>query len=203
MPPDGHHLADGLHRHLHVHFCIEHMLLAHSKDVVGIAHARESSRTGSPSTRPNRSTPVSTGRTRSGFPWLPPCATSTYETATKLSPVFRERFGKLILLVFDQFKPFVVHSQAALQVLTALGNTHPQVQSILFEGQNMGRTFNEYRSHMKEKEKAARQTKTPLPPEVQNTIAKLDGTHKMLEEQRQSLLRAHNSISVTSTRKEN
>src|SRR5205807_1397963 len=96
---------------------------------------------------------------------------------------------KLIVSVFDRFKPFVVHSKAALQAETALGNTNPQVRAILFEGQNIGRTFTEYRSHMKEKEKAAKQTKTVLPPEVQNTIGKLDATHKMIDEQRQSFLR--------------
>jgi hypothetical protein len=175
----------------HVYFCIEHMLLAHSKDVIGIR-----TRSGVFSNRKSVQTTEPLNARLDGANTLGVTVASTLRrddyvsaTAEKLSPVFRERFGKLILSVFDRFKPFVVHSKAALQAEAALGTTNPQVRAILFEGQNIGRTFTEYRTHMKDKEKAAKQTKTTLPPEVQNTITKLDSTQKMLDDQRASFLR--------------
>ena len=176
----------------HIHFCIEHMLLSHSKDVSGIRP-----RSGVFSNRKSVQTtePLNTrldGANTLGVTVAATLRRDDYSssTAAKLTPAYRDRFGKLILMMLDRFKPFVAHSRAALQIETALGNTNPQVRAILFEGQNIGRTFNEYRAYMKDKEKTARQAKQTLPPEIVGTISKLDGTYRVVEEQRQAFLQA-------------
>lgn len=182
----------------HVYFMIEHMLLD-ANDVRGIR-----ARSGVFQKRRSVETTEPLNARLDGANVLGASASATLRrddytatTAQKLSVPFRERFGHFITSMFDKFKPFEIHSRASLQVENALqGNANPQVRAILFEGQNLGRTFDEYRSYMKDKEKASKQTKTPLPAEIQSIITTLDGTHRTVEQQRQAFLRLRTQFYV-------
>jgi hypothetical protein len=98
------------------------------------------------------------------------------ETADKLADEFMKRYGSLLVEAFDKFAPFEIHNKAALNVETSLkGNINPQIRAILFEGQNINRTFESYREHMERQIKQAKLNGIAVPPEIQAIIDQLNG----------------------------
>lgn len=107
----------------------------------------------------------------------------TKESADKLAASFMERYGTLLVAAFDSFAPFAIHCKAALEISESLkGNKNPKIRTILFEGQNINRTFESYLAHMQRTATLAKRNSKPIPPEIQTTIAELEGTSKAVED---------------------
>ena len=69
-----------------------------------------------------------------------------------LAAQFRDRFGQFVVEALQAFRPYEVHSRAVLwldEQLRLQGNT--KVRPILFEGQGIGRTFENHRANLEEK----------------------------------------------------
>jgi hypothetical protein len=76
----------------------------------------------------------------------------TPEAGAKLAEQFRVRFGQFIVSFFETFRPFEAHASAVLwleQQLQTQSNT--KLRPILFEGQNIGRTFTAHQENLAEK----------------------------------------------------
>lgn len=113
----------------------------------------------------------------------------TQQAAEKLSEAFHDRYGQYLLTALETFKPFEIHNRAALEVESSLqGHANPQIRTILFEGQNIGRTFRDYLAHMERREKAAKKSLQTLSPEVQTTLLQLRGTKAAVEATRQRFI---------------
>lgn len=107
----------------------------------------------------------------------------TKDAADKLAKSFMDRYGTILVGTFDLFAPFAIHSKAALDVEVSLkGNKNPKIRTILFEGQNINRTFKNYRDHMQRVAKLAKQNTKSIPAEIQATIAELDGTSHAVDQ---------------------
>jgi len=69
-----------------------------------------------------------------------------------LKESFIEKYGHFIVRTFEEFEPFRIHSRAALRQEKNVNNyADAQVYPILYEGQGIGRTFESYMTHLKEK----------------------------------------------------
>lgn len=103
----------------------------------------------------------------------------TIESAKKLTASFVERYGKYFVGALESFGPFEIHSNATLEVEKSLaGHVNPQIRTILFEGQSIGRTFNEYLAHMENAEENATENHVALAPEFLASLTRLRGTKK-------------------------
>ena len=103
--------------------------------------------------------------------------------ARDLAVKFQEKYGHFVVDAFTQFRPFDFHARAALDRKVALGShANLQVPAILFEGQNIGRTFEDYLRHMQSREAEAKRAHQTLPPEVTSTLTQLNATGKAVEE---------------------
>ncbi|MDH7640249.1 DNA sulfur modification protein DndB [Sphingomonas oryzagri] len=96
-----------------------------------------------------------------------------------LGKEFRDRFGKFIVATFERFVPYEAHTSAVLwldEQLRLQANT--KIRPILFEGQGIGRTFENHRKHLdekiREKEFGAEA------PKLQEILGRLDATRKMV-----------------------
>lgn len=115
--------------------------------------------------------------------------TYTVAAARQLATVFHERYGQFLTAAFDLFMPFELHNRAAMDVERSLqGNKNPQIRTILFEGQNIGRTFEDYLEHIIEEEKWAKENGSSLAPEMATILAHLRGTQQSVEQTQQELL---------------
>lgn len=123
--------------------------------------------------------------------------TYTMAAAKALAGAFHERYGQFLIGVFDTFKPFELHNKAAFEIEKSLaGHTNPQIRTILFEGQNVGRTFSDYLDHMIDEERKAKNSDSPLAPEIQSILTTLRGTEKSIEATRQTLLKRRAGLYV-------
>lgn len=105
------------------------------------------------------------------------------DAAKKLSVSFMRRYGTYLIGTLGTFSPFEIHNRAAIDVETSLqGHVNPQIRTILFEGQNIGRTFDDYLGHMEGVADAAKKFHTPLAPEIQASLTQLRGTKKAVQE---------------------
>jgi hypothetical protein len=123
----------------------------------------------------------------------------TYTTAAakELADAFHDRYGQFLTGVFDVFKPFDLHNKAAMEIERLLqGHTNPQIRTILFEGQNIGRTFSDYLDYMVDEERKAKDARSPLAPELQSILAILRGTAQAVETTRQNLLQRRAELYV-------
>jgi hypothetical protein len=123
--------------------------------------------------------------------------TYTMAAAKQLSEAFHDRYGQFLVAAFDTFKPYEIHNKATLETEASLqGHTNPQIRTILFEGQNIGRTFSDYLDYMVEQERDAKDSRSPLAPEIQTILGILRGTERSVEETRQKMLKRRAAIFV-------
>jgi hypothetical protein len=116
--------------------------------------------------------------------------TYTSESADRLAIQFHERYGKFILSVFDQFLPLRYHNEATLSLYQQLDNESvPQVRSILYEGQNIGRSFEEYFAHVKQRCVDMSDAGRRVPPELDASLQHLKTTSERVSEARKILRR--------------
>lgn len=107
----------------------------------------------------------------------------TKEAAERLGESFMGRYGAWMVAAFDSFLPFEIHNKTALETEASLkGNKNPQIKTILFDGQNIWRTFRNYRDHMHGLAKQAKLNGTVVPAEIQAIIDQLDGTNNAVDE---------------------
>lgn len=115
--------------------------------------------------------------------------TYTLDAAKLLADAFQDRYGQFFIAAFGTFRPYEIHNKATLEIEAALqGHTNPQIRTILFEGQNVGRTFTEYLDYMTDEERKAKDSHSPLAPEIQTILTQLHGTEQAVEATRQQLL---------------
>lgn len=109
-------------------------------------------------------------------------------TAKTISDKFFDSYLCFYLQCFDDFGPLKAHNNAALAIYENL-KTHanPQVLSILYEGQNIGRTFEEYLKDMREEKRALSDGGGVLPPEVSAHLKELEVTETQVTEARSNL----------------
>jgi hypothetical protein len=115
----------------------------------------------------------------------------TYSSAAalELSKAFHERYGKYIIDALDTFKPFEVHNRAALELSQGLlQHANPQIRTILFEGQNIGRTFYDYLDYMVGQERKAKDSNSSLAPEIRHALTLLRATEQAVEAARLDFL---------------
>jgi hypothetical protein len=104
----------------------------------------------------------------------------TRSAADTLAISFMNTYGNFLVKTFDNFEPFEIHCKAALDIEASLkGHKNPQIKNILFDGQNIGKTFKSYREHLME---IAKSKDTLLPSEIKSIIDHLNGTHRAVEE---------------------
>lgn len=115
--------------------------------------------------------------------------TYTRDAAVRLATAYHERFGALLSSAFDTFGPFEFHNKAALELESELtAHANPQIRTILFDGQNIGRTFSDYLEYMIEQEKKAKESGDALAPEIQTILTSLRNTDRAVEDARQKML---------------
>lgn len=113
----------------------------------------------------------------------------TSQAAAELARAFHDRYGQYIIAALDSFKPYEVHNRAALELSQQLiQHANPQIRTILFEGQNIGRTFFDYLEYMSNLERKAKERDAALAPELHTTLIRLRGTEQAAEAARQKLL---------------
>ena len=168
----------------HVYYMIEHMLFD-DEDVKGV-----SARSGKFSRRRAEDATANLLSRLDGENLLGATAASALrrddypkDAADKLAKSFHNHYGRHLIAAYESFRPFEIHDQAGLKTETTLrGHSNPQIRTILFEGQNIGRTFGTYRKHMLDLAKQAKDNHVQLPTEVQSIIDQLSGTNRAVEE---------------------
>ncbi len=124
-------------------------------------------------------------------------STFTSASAKALTAAFHERYGQFLIGALETFKPFELHNGAAFEIEKSLGgHTNPQIRSILFEGQNVGRTFSDYLDHMIDEERKARNSDSVLAPEIRSILTTLRGTEQSVEGTRQRLVKRRAELYV-------
>ena len=99
----------------------------------------------------------------------------TNEAATKLEGRFHELYGKYILISYEKFSPYDRHNRAVLMLETTIDNHQDrQLRPILFEGQGIGRVFEEHRKNLRDKLKYHYFNSDV--PEVEESVHRLDST---------------------------
>lgn len=186
---------------MHIYYMIEHLMFAEKSDVTGVSsrsgnfHMRQlveecllrrldgEARLGSQVAKSTR---------RHSF---------TMSAAEKLADQFNELYGKYLLRAYDEFFPMTCHNLATMDVAAEVAaHADRQVRAILFEGQGIERTFEEYLAHMNEKEELALDAGGSLAPEVQSALTNLRATKRGVDDFRKKLneLRAEKFISSAS-----
>ncbi|BCO09222.1 hypothetical protein GF1_15980 [Desulfolithobacter dissulfuricans] len=124
-------------------------------------------------------------------------------TAETLQKSFMHRYGNFIIACYEQFRPFLVHSSAVLDLETKL-EVHEDrtLKPILFEGQGMSRVFYEHRKNLKTKLKN-REFSTDVP-KIEAIAKRLDATAERIQKSLESFQRERASLffkNVTDKRK--
>lgn len=94
----------------------------------------------------------------------------TVEIGTKLTEQFRQQYGNSIIQMFEEFEPYEAHNKAALWLEKKLiSESQTRILPILFEGQGIGRVFEQHLKNLRERNK-------PQKAELTQIIARLDAT---------------------------
>ena len=83
----------------------------------------------------------------------------TYTTAAakELADVFHDRYGQFLTASSTCSSPSTCTTRLPWRSRSRLqGHTNPQIRTILFEGQNVGRTFSDYLDYMVDEERKAK-----------------------------------------------
>lgn len=103
----------------------------------------------------------------------------TTEVGESLAKQFHDRYGKFVVATLQTFRPYEAHSSAVLwldQQLLLQGNT--KVRPILFEGQGIGRTFENHRANLEEK--IREKEFGGEVPKLQEILNRLNATQKLV-----------------------
>jgi len=131
---------------------------------------------------------------------------NTYSTnsADKLSKSFYDRYGSYLEKSFNIFEPYKFHNNATLETRSSLqGATNPAIKNILYEGQNISTTFNEYLNYMEDRERSAKLSGIPLPPEILTSLKKLQGTERSVEENIKNIKKSRTNFFINEIKKNN
>ena len=96
-----------------------------------------------------------------------------------LAKQFHDRFGRFVVQTLQSFRPYEAHSSAVLwldEQLRLQGNT--KVRPILFEGQGIGRTFENHRANLEEK--IREKEFGGEVPKLQEILNRLNATQKLV-----------------------
>lgn len=94
--------------------------------------------------------------------------------ANLLRDSFHEKYGKLIISVFERFSPYEAHNKAVLNLEAEIESYQDrQLRPILFEGQGLYRVFEQHRENLAQKRQDF--------PEVDSILQKLKGTADRLQ----------------------
>lgn len=106
--------------------------------------------------------------------------TFTNDVAERLGPNFDSKFGKYIIKALEEFKPYKCHCQAVLDLEAQLERDKDRkLRPLLFEGQGMGRVFENHRRLLKEKLKEG--TFESDVPEIKSLVDRLDSTAERID----------------------
>lgn len=103
----------------------------------------------------------------------------TSEAGEILTKEFHKRFGQYIVAAFEKFAPYEAHSSAVLwldEQLREQANT--KIRPILFEGQGIGRTFENHRNHLADK--IREKDFGSEAPKLQEILNRLNATQKLV-----------------------
>lgn len=94
------------------------------------------------------------------------------DAATTLSKQFSEQYGRYLRDYFDDFKPLAAHNRASLWLRAeAASHSNSLIKTILFDGQNVGRSFDDYLEAIERQEQSVIAANGVFPP---GTKAALD-----------------------------
>ncbi|MDB9344935.1 DNA sulfur modification protein DndB [Nodularia spumigena CS-586/05] len=100
----------------------------------------------------------------------------TIAVAEKLREQFDEKYGHLILAIFEGFILYENHNKAVLDLEQKIESYQDrQLKPILFEGQGISRVFDAHRENLKNK---IQETELSNIPEIQSITQRLDATAK-------------------------
>lgn len=104
------------------------------------------------------------------------------ETASILTGQFWLRYGQLIVRILDEFRPYQVHNNCALALEAKLrseayGSTY---HAILFEGQGIGRVFEDYVERLREEREEISDNVGEVPPALEASFSEFEEKQKEL-----------------------
>jgi hypothetical protein len=154
----------------HVYYMVEHLILNNPSDVKGVKARsgkfwKRTDLGGNPSDRLNMldllGSEAATATHRDFF---------TVEVGEKLTERFGQLYGNSIVQMFETFEPYEAHNKAALWLEKKLiSESQNRILPILFEGQGIGRVFDQHIKNLREKNR-------PQRTELTQIIARLDAT---------------------------
>lgn len=105
------------------------------------------------------------------------------DNAKTLSKHFSERYGRYLRAYFDEFKPLAAHNRASLWLREqAKAHSNSLIRTILFDGQNVGRSFEEYLEAIVREEQGVIDAGGVLPPGTKEVLNQLRMTKQQVEE---------------------
>jgi hypothetical protein len=174
----------------HIYYMIEHMMFSHEEDLDGVKpRSGKFGKRGQLESNLSRrldavemlGQEVASKLKRTSY---------TTDVADRLCTRFHERYGQFVLQIFDEFLPLQYHSGATRELAKELeAESVPQVRSIMFEGQNIGRSFDEYFAHVKQRCAEYRDAGHPVPPDIDLAHKHLKATSERVAKARHSLRR--------------
>jgi len=165
----------------HIYYIIEHLMLNKEEDVKGVkprsgklASRIDLNMYGTMDRIDGRNllgAEVASSMTRNYF---------AKEAEEKLCSSFMNKFGNNIIAVYEKFKPYHIHNLAVFDMEEKIGQFQDrQVKPILFEGQGIGRVFEDHRKNLKDKlNNRAFETDVPA---IEAQLKKLDDTAARIE----------------------
>ena len=163
----------------HVYYMIEHMILNHPSDVKHVK-PRSGKFWKRTDLAPNASRRL---KMLDNLGMESAAATSrdffTAEAGEKLTIQFRQSYGNYIVKAFEHFEPFEAHNKAAIWLENKLRSEGNQkLRPILFEGQGIGRVFEQHRKNLHDKKKNRELANTP---QIDAIIARQDATANLIK----------------------
>ena len=105
------------------------------------------------------------------------------DNAKTLSKQFSERYGRYLRAYFDEFKPLAAHNRASLWLREqAKAHSNSLIRTILFDGQNVGRSFEEYLEAIVREEQGVIDAGGVLPPGTKAVLDQLRMTQQQITE---------------------
>lgn len=105
------------------------------------------------------------------------------ETAAILCNQFWELYGELLVKILDRFHPYRVHATCSLELeaklrAEAYGSTY---HAILFEGQGIGRVFDDYVDRLREERDEIKDSVGSVPPALEASFSEFEGKSRGLQ----------------------
>jgi hypothetical protein len=98
------------------------------------------------------------------------------DTAKILCDAFWQSYGRIILRCLDSFRPYRVHNTCALALEARLGveANGSTYHAILFEGQGIGRVFEDYVERLREERRELSDSLGGVPPALEATFSEFE-----------------------------